>query len=98
MFDIGFSEILLIAVVAIIAIGPEDLPEALFRTGRFIRQVKLFFGGIRNEFSEIMHEAELQHYRKKLNESATIDAQADLAIIEHKEESHDAKPLPHDGN
>jgi sec-independent protein translocase protein TatB len=88
MFDIGFSEIFLIAVVAIIAIGPEDLPEALFRFGRFMRQVKLFFGGLRNEFSEIMHEAELQHYRKKLNEN----------IVEHKVETNDPKPLSHDAD
>ena len=84
MFDIGFSELFLIAVVAIIAIGPEDLPEALFRFGRFVRQVKMFFGGIQNQFADIMHEAEVQHYRKKLNEN----------VIEHKVETNDAKPLP----
>jgi sec-independent protein translocase protein TatB len=86
MFDIGLSEILLIAVVAIVAIGPEDMPEALFRFGRFIRQVKIFLSGLQNQYSEIMHEAELQHYRRELN----------TQVIEHKEEANDAKPLSHE--
>ena len=72
MFDVGFSELFLIAVVAIIAIGPEDLPEALFKLGRFTRQVKMFMGGIRDQYSEIMHEAEVAHYRKKLEQDASV--------------------------
>ena len=94
MFDIGFSELLLIAVVAIIAIGPEDMPEAMFRVGRFIRQVKIFLGGIQNQYSEIMHDAEMAHYRKKLNAEITPEAQADLNLIEHKEEAYDAANDP----
>ncbi len=66
MFDIGFSEILLVAIAALIAIGPKDLPDVLFRMGRFSRQVKMFVGGVRNQYSEIMHEAEVTHYRKEL--------------------------------
>lgn len=67
MFDIGFSELVLIAVVALVAIGPEDLPEMLFKLGRAVRQGKMFIGNIRNQYAEIMHEAEVAHYRKQLN-------------------------------
>lgn len=74
MFDIGFSEVLLIAIAALIAIGPEDLPGMLFRLGRFTRQVKMFLGGLRNQYSEIMHEAEMQHYRKQI-EAELLDKQ-----------------------
>lgn len=72
MFDIGISELLLIAVVALIAVGPQDLPGLLFRLGRFTRQVKIFLGGIRDQYSEIMHEAEVEHYRKEMTKSLTI--------------------------
>ena len=69
MFDIGFSEILLVAIAALIAIGPKDLPNVLFRMGRLTRQGKIFVNGIRNQYSEIMHEAEVTHYRKELTEA-----------------------------
>ena len=93
MFDVGFSELFLIAVVAIVAIGPEDLPEALFRLGRFSRQVKMFFSGIRDQYSEIMHEAEVAHYRKKLEQ----DVMDEPPAIEHvKEEENAKKPVPPD--
>ncbi len=65
MFDIGFSEILLIAVVALLAIGPKDLPDILFRFGRLVRRAKILLGGIRDQFSDVMHEAEITHYRKQ---------------------------------
>ena len=74
MFDIGFSEILLVAIAALIAIGPKDLPDVLFRLGRFSRQVKMFVGGVRNQYSEIMHEAEVTHYRKELTSLVKDDA------------------------
>lgn len=94
MFDIGFSELLLIAVVAIVAIGPEDLPEALFRMGRFMRQVKMFMGGIRDQYSEIMHEAEMAHYRKKIDQDLLGETKTDTPVIEDKkEESNGEKPV-----
>ena len=80
MFDVGFSEIVLIAIVAIIAIGPEEMPEMLFRLGRLVRQGKMFVGNIRNQYSEIMHEAEVEHYRKKLDPKLLGEANADSGL------------------
>lgn len=65
MFEIGASEILLIAIVALIAIGPQDLPDILFRLGRLARRARMMMNGLRDQYSEIMHEAELNHYRKE---------------------------------
>lgn len=76
MFDVGFSEVLLIAVVALVAIGPEDLPGMLFRLGRMTRQVRLFMNNIRNQYADIMHEAEVNHYRKTLGVDLTDDNEA----------------------
>lgn len=87
MFDIGLSEILLIAIVALIAIGPEDLPEVLFKLGRLTRQISIFVNGIRNQYSEIMHEAELEHYRKNL----MLDTQ-EKPVIDHAPEQEGEKP------
>jgi sec-independent protein translocase protein TatB len=82
MFDIGFSEIMLIAVVALVAIGPKDLPDILFRAGRMTRRAKIFLGGIRDQFSDVMHEAEVTHYRKQFGaivEDAEDDAEKKVA-------------------
>lgn len=99
MFDIGMSEMLLIAIVALIAIGPEDLPGMLFRLGRFTRQVKMFLGGIRDQYSEIMHEAEVEHYRKEMTKNLIVDEsdmdrrtpQPPVIIDEPTEEKPEAK-------
>jgi sec-independent protein translocase protein TatB len=69
MFDIGFSEVLLIAIVALIAIGPKDIPQILFRFGRLMRQIRIFTNGFRNQYSEVMHDIELDHYRKEFEKS-----------------------------
>jgi sec-independent protein translocase protein TatB len=83
MFDIGFSEILLVAVAALIAIGPKDLPEMLFKFGRFMRQVRIFVGDIRNQYSDIMHEAEVNHYRKQLEIEEKPPEKMPEKVIDH---------------
>ena len=65
MFDIGFREIVLIAVVALISVGPKDIPQLLFKFGRMMRQVRIFTNQFRNSYSEVMHDIELDHYRKE---------------------------------
>lgn len=72
MFDIGFSELMLIAVAALIAIGPKDIPQVMFRFGRLMRQVNIVFNGFRNQYNEVMHEIELDHYRKEFDKKTNI--------------------------
>lgn len=80
MFEIGASEILLIAIVALIAIGPKDLPEILFRLGRLVRRVRMMLGGLRDQYSEIMHEAELDHYRKEFGAKLMDEREIDESL------------------
>lgn len=53
MFDIGFSEMILIAVIALIAIGPKQLPEVARVAGRLLNQIK----GVTGEFQRTLAEA-----------------------------------------
>lgn len=73
MFDIGFSEVLLIAIAALVAIGPKDMPQILFRFGRFARQIRIFVNGFRDQYAEIMHDVEVDHYRKQYGETMDKD-------------------------
>ncbi len=81
MFDLGFSEILLIAVIAIVILGPEKLPEALAQTFKFFKRVKNVIFDIKDsidkelQIEELREEAnrykeELMSASKKLEELA----------------------------
>jgi sec-independent protein translocase protein TatB len=71
MFDIGWSELLLIAVVALIAIGPKELPGALRTLGQWMAKVRRMASEFQNQFHEAMREAELADLKKEVDEMAT---------------------------
>lgn len=79
MFDIGFWEILLIAVVALIVVGPERLPRLIRVTGLWLGRAQASLQSIRNEISKELRAQELQDALKKpdnmpdLNEQIRLD-------------------------
>lgn len=56
MFDVGLSELIVIGVVMLLAIGPKELPETLRTIGRFIAQVKRMASDARAQFDEALRE------------------------------------------
>ena len=68
MFDVGASELLLIAIVAIIVIGPKDLPLALRTAGRWIGKIRRVSGHFRTGIETMIREAELEEMEKKWRE------------------------------
>src|SRR5436305_9665041 len=78
MFDISWSELLVIAVVAIIVIGPKDLPRVLRSVGRWSGQVKRMARDFQNQFNEALREAELDSLKKDVEDIAKIDPMADV--------------------
>ena len=68
MFDIGASELLLIVVIAIVVIGPKDLPMALRTAGRWIGKVRRISGHFRAGVETMIREAELAEMEKKWRE------------------------------
>ena len=71
MFDIGWSELLLIGNVALIAIGPKELPGALRTLGQWMAKVRRMASEFQNQFHEAMREAELADLKKEVDEMAT---------------------------
>lgn len=68
MFDIGASELLLIVVVAVVVIGPKDLPRALRLAGQWIAKVRRVSGHFRSGIETMIREAELADMEKKWRE------------------------------
>lgn len=65
MFDVGFDEMLVIAVVAIVVIGPKDMPMALRTVGRWVAKVRQVSGHFRSGIETMIREAELEEMEKK---------------------------------
>lgn len=65
MFDIGPSELLLIVIVAVIAIGPKELPGALRTVGRWIGQMRRVSAHFRTGLDAMIREAEMQELEQK---------------------------------
>lgn len=68
MFDIGTSEFILFALVALIVIGPKDLPKAMRVVGRFVGKARGMAGQFRSGFDAMVREAELEEMEKKWKE------------------------------
>ena len=56
MFDIGFSELLVIGIVALIVIGPERLPEVMRVAGKLMRELRLASNTVLHELTEVLDE------------------------------------------
>jgi sec-independent protein translocase protein TatB len=65
MFDIGASELLMIVIVAVVVIGPKDMPLALRTAGRWIGKMRKVSGHFRAGIDAMVREAELEDLEKK---------------------------------
>ena len=75
MFGIGFTELLLIAIIAILFLGPDKLPEAMIQIAKFIKGVKKTVGEAKASLEEEMRIADLKeealNYKKQLDEATS---------------------------
>ena len=73
MFGIGFTELLLISIVAILFLGPDKLPQAMIDIAKFIKSVKKTIGEAKSSLEEEMKIADLKEealsYKKQLDEA-----------------------------
>jgi sec-independent protein translocase protein TatB len=68
MFDIGWGELLLIGIVALIAIGPKELPGALRTLGQWMAKLRRMASEFQNQFHEAMREAEMADLKKQVDD------------------------------
>ncbi|MET0241729.1 MAG: Sec-independent protein translocase protein TatB [Sphingobium sp.] len=78
MLDIGSSELLLIIIVAVVVIGPKDLPRVLYKVGQVVGKARAMTRHFRSGIDEMIRQAEMEEMEKKwAADNARIMAQTE---------------------
>jgi sec-independent protein translocase protein TatB len=73
LLDFGWSELMLIALVALVVIGPKDLPRALRVAGYWVRKARTLSREFQSSVEQMVREAELDEVRQELKKASEID-------------------------
>jgi sec-independent protein translocase protein TatB len=82
MFDIGWSELLVIAVVAIVVVGPRELPKLMRTFGYYAGKLRRAAAEFRRQFDDAMREAELDEVKKAIESVKTETASIETSVRE----------------
>ena len=78
MFEIGWTEMLVIAVVMIVIVGPKDLPKMLRAFGRTTAKMRSMAGDFQRQFNEALKEAELEDVKKSVDSLKSLNPAAEI--------------------
>ena len=78
MFDFAWSELALIGVVALIAIGPKDLPVAIKTVASMIKKARRMAGEFQTHVDEMVREANLDEVRSQINQIRNFDIKGEI--------------------
>lgn len=73
MLDFGWPELFLIIAVAVIVIGPDEIPVLMVALGRIVRRIQYIKFAISQQFDDVMRDADLDDIRKSVNFEAPDD-------------------------
>jgi sec-independent protein translocase protein TatB len=82
MFDIGWTEMLVIAVVMIVVVGPKDLPRMLRTFGKTTAKLRTMAGDFQKQFNDALKEAELDDVKKSVDSLRNLDIKKQLNPFE----------------
>jgi sec-independent protein translocase protein TatB len=78
LFDIGWPELMLIGVVALVVIGPKDLPRALRIAGIWVRKARTLSREFQSSIDQMIREAELEEVREELKKATEFDIEKEI--------------------
>ncbi len=93
MFEIGGTELLLVAIVALLVIGPKELPNALRTLGRYTGKARAMTRHLRSGFDEMMRQAELEEMEKQWAEH-NRKIMAETPVMPDHSPASDGDPAP----
>jgi sec-independent protein translocase protein TatB len=104
MFDIGWGELLVIGIVALIAIGPKELPGVMRMVGHWMGKVRSMASEFRGQLQDAMREAEMADLKKQVEEMSAAavkkfedpieDARRDIEGTAQDKPSTSTSPAP----
>jgi len=103
MFDVGFSELVVIAIVALIVIGPERLPKVARTAGHLLGRLQRYVNDVKSDINREMQldelrklQAEMQESARKIEHSVAQEMQSAEQSIQQTAQSvaDEVKPLP----
>lgn len=78
MFDIGWSELLVIGVVAIVVVGPKELPRLMRTFGHYLGKVRHMAADFQRQFEEAVRDSEIDEVRKAMQDFHAQASDANL--------------------
>src|ERR1035437_9531301 len=99
MFDVGFSELMVIAVVALVVIGPERLPRVARTAGHLMGRLQRYVNDVKADINREMELEELRKFKNEFEQTAqTVQSQINSEINKSAEmfNSIAADLTPHD--
>lgn len=95
MFDIGWPELMLIGLVALVVIGPKDLPKAIYGVGKWVRKARLVAREFQTHVDDMMREAELDDLRQQALKARDLNMSRMVEnVVDPKGELKGALDLP----
>jgi sec-independent protein translocase protein TatB len=100
MFDIGWGELVVIGIVALIAIGPKELPTVLRTLGQYMAKIRRMAADFQGQFQEAMREAEMAELKKQAEDlkSSVSDIARFDPMANTQKEIERAFEMPEPGN
>lgn len=92
MFDIASTELLLVVIVAVVVIGPKDLPRALYKVGQVVGKARAMSRHFRSGVDAMMREVEVEEMEKKwaAENKRIMEQYPDTDMANEKEPTVDA--------
>ncbi len=78
MFDFAWSELALIGIVALVVIGPKDLPVAIKAVGNMVRKARRMAGEFQTHVDEMVKDANLDEVRSQINSIRNFDIKGEI--------------------
>jgi sec-independent protein translocase protein TatB len=78
MFDFAWSEIGVIGLLAVLLLGPKELPTAMRAMGRFTRQARKLAGEFQSHVNDLVREAELDEVKRSVDQATSTNLNAEI--------------------
>lgn len=85
---------LVVLVVAVVAIGPKDLPRVLYSAGKLMRKIRIFTADIQKSVDKIIHDEELEEITREANKIGGENLQMEIERQLQEEEARKVVKLP----